>query len=86
MKISIEEEERAKHKKDNTLKPWCPRPARKKRTLVMSSALGHKRREAACYFSHVRRRGYKALTRECRQGEYAELGWLRTNTQFNSTA
>ena len=39
----------------------------------MSSALGNKRREAACYSSHVCKRGYKALTRECRQGEYAEL-------------
>lgn len=38
----------------------------------MSSALGHERREAACYFSNVRKRGYKALTRECLQGEYAD--------------
>lgn len=52
----------------------------------MSSALRHKRREAACYASHVSKRGYKALTRECRPGEYAELRQLRTNMQFNSTA
>lgn len=52
----------------------------------MSSALSHKRREAACYSSHVSKRGYKALTRECRPGEYAELRQLRTNMQFNSTA
>ena len=54
MKISIEEEEIAKHKKDNTLKPWCPRPARKTYSCDEQYSPSNARGKPLANSSHVR--------------------------------
>ena len=89
MKISIEEEERAKHKKDNTLKPWCPRPARKTYSCDEQCSPSYAKGHPLANSSHVRKRGYRALTRDgwhVGEKSNAELRRLITTTQFKSTA